>query len=350
MSDEAPWSLPLPEGGLADIVRASSPDVVEAVTDPVSFDNATVFGTCGGKTVVAIGAFDGVHEGHRALVRAAVEDAHARGIPSAIITFDPDPDEVLRPDEISCRLTTTRQRIGLLGTLGANSIVVLRFDHRLASLPYEDFFSEKLHGLLEPVSLHVGRDFRLGYLGQGDVPSLTTLGARSGFSVTGHDLVCMGSEAVTSTRIRDVLCGGDVSRAASLLGRAHVVAGVVTHGRGEGTSFGFPTANVTVPQGICMPAEGVYAGFLLSRGVAYPAAINVGLPPSFGGRPGAPFLEANLLGFHGDLYGSEVSVGFLEYLRPSRAFRSREELEAVVLGNIDWVRTHVGDDGVEVLA
>ena len=133
-----------------------------------------------------------------------------------------------------------------------------------------------------------------------------------------------------------------------LLGRCHFVRGWVDHGRGEGTSFGFPTANVRCDARTCMPAEGVYACVVSDGSRAWPAAANVGAPPTFDTRHDAYFLEANLLGFEGDLYGSELAVTFVAWLRASRPFSSLEELERTVLSNIDWVRRNVGETGVEV--
>ena len=159
----------------------------------------------------------------------------------------------------------------------------------------------------------------------------------------------MGDAPVSSSRIRSLLAQGDVSGIVSLLGRHHYVRGTVAHGRGEGTGFGFPTANVCSDARSCMPREGVYACIVTDGVRAWPSAANVGAPPTFTSHRDA-FLEANLIGFEGDLYGRELVVIFVEWLRGSRTFSSLDELERVVLGNIDWVRQNVGDQCVEVWA
>jgi riboflavin kinase/FMN adenylyltransferase len=165
--------------------------------------------------------------------------------------------------------------------------------------------------------------------------------------VFGEDLVGEDGSTISATRIRGLLRSGELGEANKLLGRCHVLRGAVEHGRGEGTGMGFPTANVSFAIEDCMPKEGVYAGYVVVDGTAWASAINVGAPPTFSdARPA--FLEANLLGFSGDLYGREVSVVFARWLRASRPFPSTEELERAVLSNVDWVRTQVGQHGVEV--
>jgi riboflavin kinase/FMN adenylyltransferase len=172
------------------------------------------------------------------------------------------------------------------------------------------------------------------------------MGRELGFSVVTHDLLQEEGEVVSSTRIRGLLRAGRVEAAARLLGRCHVVRGHVQHGRGEGTGMGFPTANVACDGRDCMPGEGVYGGWVVVGDAAWPAAINVGAPVSFDARERLSFLEANLMGFEGDLYGCDVAVVFAAWLRGARRFESVEELERVVGGNIAWVREHLGEGRV----
>lgn len=296
-----------------------------------------------------IGVFDGFHRGHQALVATTIADARARGCLSAVVTFDPDPASVLGHKAISTELLSARDRVRALAAAAPDAILVLDFTEELSATSYRAFFSDVLGDALRPVSLHVGSDFRLGAQGAGDVSALRELGRSCGMDVFGHDLVAEGDAKVSSTRVRNLLHEGRVERAAQLLGRCHFVRGVVTHGRGEGSSLGFPTANVRVRLEACMPAEGVYACLYIEGGRAWPAAVNVGSPPTFA-DPDPSFLEANLIGFDGDLYGSEATVIFVRWLRASRPFDSTEELERVVLGDIDWVRTNIGVGGAEVSA
>ena len=298
---------------------------------------------------VCIGSFDGFHVGHRMLVQETMGDARERGIASVALTFDPLPAELLHLCGASGRhrLLSREERVRALLFAGLDAVIVLDFDRALADMGYEDFLARALPSLMAPRSIHVGSDFRLGRGGAGTVERLSRLGGRLNIEVYGHELVCDGHGNVSSTRVRGLLHEGDVGEAARLLDRLHFVSGSVLHGRGEGKDLGFPTANVRVDPSRCMPAEGVYGGLVASGGLAWPAAINVGAPPTFSGSDPS-FLEANLVGFDGDLYGANVSVLFASWLRASRRFDSIEELERAVRANIDWVRAKLGDRGVEV--
>ena len=307
-------------------------------------------------SVCAIGAFDGVHLGHRALIERAREEADARGDELVVVTFSPDPSVILTPGRPQRLLLSDADRVSALESIeGVDRVVVIDFTAELAALPYERFVRETLGDLMDLDVIIVGSDFRLGAGGAGTVDALSELGSVDGFDVIGMDLLDEGGSPVTATRVRGLLAQGHVEEAAGLLGRCHFVRGEVEHGRGEGTSFGFPTANVRVSDGLCLPAEGVYAGYVACSKTAWPAAINVGKPRSFSpGEEGEPFLEATLLGFDGDLYGHEVCVVFARWLREPRLFSSVDELERVVLGNVSWVRATLGERGVslggEVLA
>ncbi len=346
-------SLPLSEDGLATLVRESlflGSDACYSRVDGPGYALYLRRGVelgAGVAAVFSIGAFDGVHVGHRQLAHEALVDAGEKTVPSVAVTFDPDPADVLVGTRESMRLLETEDRVRALESLGFDAVAVFRFDDGLAKTPYSDFVASRLSRLARPVSLHVGVDFRLGHKGLGDVGALSALGKALGFDVFGHDLVEVDGRSVSATRVRGLLHEGDVSGATRLLGRPHFVRGVVSRGRGQGASFGFPTANLLVDKAACMPAEGVYAGLAYSGGRAWPAAVNVGAPPSFS-EPNPHFLEANLIGFEGDLYGREMAVVFVSWLRPSRAFDSIKELEEVVQDNIEWVRTNIGKRGVEV--
>ncbi|HJA28493.1 MAG TPA: tRNA pseudouridine(55) synthase TruB [Candidatus Olsenella pullicola] len=308
--------------------------------------------------VCAIGAFDGLHCGHRALLSRAHAEARRRGCRLAVVTFSPDPARVLSPKDAPKDLLSADDREYALIDSGIDALLVFSFTHELASVPYERFVREALGCLLDVRAIVVGEDFRLGARGKGTVSALRELGRSDGFDVIGVELSRAGGEPITATRIRGLVERGSVEEASALLGRCHFVEGEVERGRGEGTGFGFPTANVRVADGACLPAEGVYAGFVVvGHGlgtdhvgeVAYPAAINVGKPRTFSpGEEGEQFLEATLLGFEGILYDRVVRVVFVRWLREPRAFGSVEELERVVLSNVDWVRKTLGEKGVEL--
>ena len=305
-------------------------------------DGRSVASGC--EAVLAIGAFDGVHLGHREIFRAARQDADERGVPLVAITFSPDPDEAIPGVVPAKRLLLTPDRLRHLAAAGADAILALRFDDELRQTTPDDFVSRVLMEDLAIRAIHVGEDFRFGVRNSGSVADLERLGSQLGFSVCPATLVESGGERVSATRIRGLIAQGRTSLARELLGYPHFVRGRVEHGRGEGRSMGFPTANVSCSKRLCMPGEGVYAGYVVVGDKAWPAAINMGAPPSFSEAREA-FLEANLIGFEGDLYERELAVVFVEWLRAARSFDSLEELESTVLSNIDWVRENLGSEG-----
>ncbi len=295
--------------------------------------------------VACIGAFDGVHRGHQELLAHARTEADALALACVAVAFDPDPTELISGSRPSSRLLETSDRVRGLLLAGADAVLLLDFTPELAATPYDAFLSTAFEGALRPVSIHVGSNFRFGRGAEGGPAELAAVASSLGVDSHCHELARSGGEHISATRIRGLVHDGRVEEAAELLGRLHFVGGVVVHGRGEGTSFGFPTANVSYSREACVPGQGVYAGFVSARGSSWPAAINVGAPPSFSGADHS-FLEANLLGFRGDLYGRRVRVSLARWLRDSRPFDSLEELERVVRGNIGWVREHLGDRAV----
>ena len=207
------------------------------------------------KSVCAIGAFDGVHIGHRALIARAHEEALARGDELVVVTFSPDPSAVLCPEHPQKMLLSDEGRLDALRSVeGVDRVIVLDFTSELAALSYERFVRETLGELMDLDVIVVGSDFRLGAGGAGTVDALSELGRIDGFDVIGMDLLDEGGSPVTATRIRGLLGEGRVEAAAGLLDRCHFVTGEVVRGRGEGTGFGFPTANVRVPESLCLPA------------------------------------------------------------------------------------------------
>lgn len=297
-------------------------------------------------SVCVLGAFDGVHVGHRELVSRAVSEARDQGVASVAVTFSPDPAAVLAGPIVNATLLCVEDRVRLLSTLGLDAVLVVPFTRELASTSYERFLTDWLVPAARPLSIHVGADFRMGAGGAGTVDALREVAGPLGIDVHGHELVSESGQTVSATRIRGLVRAGKVEAAAGLLERDHMVRGQVEHGRGEGASFGFPTANVRIPAETCLPAEGVYAALACDGAHAWPAAVNVGAPRSFGGAQGEPFLEATLLGFSGDLYGARLSVNFVAWLREPRRFSSLGELEATVLGNVAWVGTYLGEGEV----
>jgi riboflavin kinase/FMN adenylyltransferase len=276
---------------------------------------------------VTIGAYDGLHLGHRAILREVRHLAETRGALSAMVTFDRHPAEVVRPDSAPCRLTSLEQKLELLESTGLDLVYVVAFDANRASETAEEFVKEVLVDGLAAKAVIVGHDFHFGKNRGGNVEMLQHEGAVHGFDVLGMRLVNAGDEAVSSTRIRGLLRDGEVGKAAALLGRPHEVRGTVMHGDARGSELGFPTANVAVPEGVCMPADGIYAAlYTTPDGVTRPAAVSLGRRPTFYVDAQASLLEAYLLDFDGDLYDQPAAVSFVERLRGEQRFDNVEDL------------------------
>ena len=285
-----------------------------------------------GQAVIAIGVFDGVHIGHQALVTDAVDRARRAGIVSVVPALQRHPDQVVTPDSAAPQLTTLDDKLALLAGLGPDAVLVVPFDHALASLAPADFLEGVVLDTAVPVTCVVGADFRFGARASGDVATLREFGETHGFNVVAHDLVRAEGAPVTSTRIRRLIAAGDVATARVLLGRPHRLHGTVAPGAGLGQGLGFPTANLDIDARFALPAHGVYAAWATVTAGRFPAAVSVGVPPSF---PDATCeLEAHLLGFSGDLYGQEVAIEFVERIRDQRPFPNRETLSAAIADDV----------------
>lgn len=310
----------------------------EIVTWNPEHPEAVHFGEC----VIAIGIFDGVHLGHRTLLSEAREHARALGLPLVVVTFDRDPDEIFcKKDQGFAKLLSNAERLELLGQFTQSAVLSLPATPEVFGLEPDDFLA-LLAQSCTPRSIFVGVNFHFGKFAAGTAKDIEAWGRVHGCTCVPHELVTDLGDVVSSTRIRGLLEQGRVAEARELLGgRPHAIWGDVVHGRGEGTDMGFATANLDLSDNEAMlPREGVYAAYALVEGRRYPAAVNVGAAPSFDAAT-AP-LEAHLLDFKGDLYGKRIKIEFEEWLRESRVFTDKDELIATVMGNIDWVRTHLG--------
>jgi riboflavin kinase/FMN adenylyltransferase len=284
-----------------------------------------------GSTAVAIGAFDGVHIGHRSLISRLVELAAARSLQPGVVSFDRHPASIVRPDTAPRLLTDTAQKVELLSTTGLDWCEVITFDESRSLELAEDFVRDTLVDQLGVGLVVVGADFHFGNGRKGDVSMLTRLGNELGFDMLGITLVpdVIDGEAVSSTRIRGLLGDGQVQAAARLLDRDHEVRGVVVHGDARGRTLGFPTANVMVPGNICLPADGVYAGwYLLPDGTRHATAISVGRRPTFYQENGVLLVEAHLLNFDDDLYDQPARVQFSHWIRGQVKFDGVDALVA----------------------
>ena len=294
-------------------------------------------------TVVTIGAYDGVHLGHRAVLAEVRDLADKRGCDTAVVTFDPHPAAVVRPESAPLLLTDLEQKLELLEACRVDHVVVVHFDAERSRQSAADFVAETLVGCLHARAVVVGHDFHFGHRRQGTVPFLAEQGSRHGFDVLGLSLQAAAGAAVSSTRVRTQLQEGDVEAAAALLGRSHEVRGTVAHGDRRGREWGFPTANVAVPAGICLPADGVYAGFYVHPdGTETPSAISLGRRPQVYERAGERLLEPHLLGFEGDLYDQPARVRFAHRLRGQERFPDVDDLIAQIAKDVEAARTLLG--------
>jgi riboflavin kinase/FMN adenylyltransferase len=292
---------------------------------------------------VAVGNFDGVHRGHQALVAAAVARSREGGGPAVVLTFDPHPARVLRPQAAPAALTTLAQKEELVAALGIDRLVVVPFDARLAALSPEAFAREVLQQALGARHVVVGESFRFGKGREGDPRRLEALGAGLGFAVEVVPPVLEGGRPISSSRVREALARGDVAEARRLLGRDYFVDGEVVRGDGRGRSIGVPTANLA-PERQILPANGVYAARCRPGELGWhTAAVNVGERPTFGG--GRVRLEAHLLDFDGDLYGSRLRVAFHERLRGEQRFEGKDALVAQIRKDIDAARARLPRPG-----
>lgn len=297
-----------------------------------------------GPAAVTIGTFDGVHLGHRALIARTVEAAAARGISSTAVTWDRHPNVTLRPERVPPMLTTPGRKLELLAASEIESTVVIPFDREFSTWPPERFASVVLRDTLKAEIVLVGEGWRFGHKATGDVDLLAKLGADLGFSVDPVALTDVAGGPVSSSRVREAISLADLELARTLLGRRFDVDGIVSAGAGRGVELGFPTANLATEAGLLIPPRGVYAGRARVEDVWYAAAINVGVNPTFGGDPEKTPLqiEAYLLDYSGDLYGTTVRVEFWKRLRDERKFPSAEDLIAQMERDVEATRAHIG--------
>ena len=288
---------------------------------------------------LTIGVYDGVHLGHQTVIRATQRAADRLGVKMALVTFDPHPAYVLRPESAPKLLTDLDQKLDLLDQCGVDTVVVLPFDATRSGETAEEFVGTVIAECLRAKAVVVGSDFHFGKGRTGNVELLTKLGHYHGFEVEGLELLPRPNgiqESVSSTSVRRALAGGDVKTAARLLGRNHEIRGPVVMGDKRGRTIGFPTANVAVKSTLAMPADAVYAGWYVQPdGSRWPSAINIGKRPTFYRNAEHSLLEAHLIGFEGDLYGESARVQLVELLRSEQRFDGMDALAAQLERDIE---------------
>lgn len=293
-----------------------------------------IAGAARGATV-ALGNFDGVHLGHVAVLRAAHQ---ARpDLPLAALTFEPHPREHFRPDDPPFRLTLLPAKAAALAEAGASLCYALPFDDRFAHMPHEAFFADVLRDGIGARHLACGPDFAFGHRRGGSVAWLRGACEAAGIGLSVVPPLADAEGVISSTRIRRELQGGYPERAAALLGRDFAIAGGVAHGDARGRTLGFPTANVALGRHV-EPARGVYAvRVTLASGAVVPGVANLGRRPTLGGDP-VSRLEAHLFDFEGDLYGQEVAVALVAFIREERRFSGLDALKAQIAADAGVAR------------
>jgi riboflavin kinase/FMN adenylyltransferase len=287
---------------------------------------------------LTIGIFDGVHRGHQEILHLLVSGAHAAGEPAVVLTFSPHPAVVLGgKTDFKC-LTTPEERAVLLESYGVDMVITQMFDRTLANQTADEFM-HRLSRILNLRHLFIGYDTALGRGREGNAARLTEIGKELGYSIQAIPALTDGAGIISSTRIRRAILAGNVSAAASDLGRTFSITGPVIHGDGRGRTINIPTANIQIPAGKVLPAYGVYACRAWVNGQSHSAATSLGVRPTFfDANPPAPTIEAHLLDFNQDLYGQEVKLEFIEYLRPEEKYATVEALLEQIGRDIEKTR------------
>lgn len=279
-----------------------------------------------GPSAVTIGKFDGVHAGHRAVLRQLLAVADQRGLTPGVVTFDRNPLRLLAPEKSSEPLVSTAQKLELLAGVGVEATLVLEFTRALSELTPAEFVETILVAGLRAKAVLVGSDFTFGSRGAGDVALLREFGETADFEVVVvQDVITDGQRRVSSTWIRELLAEGRVVEAAELLGGLPSIRSVVVHGEQRGRTLGYPTANLSPQIEGYIPADGVYAAWLTVGGARYPAAVSVGNNPTFEGVPDKQ-VEAHIIDQTLDLYGRTAQLSFVEFIRGMRKFSGADSL------------------------
>jgi riboflavin kinase/FMN adenylyltransferase len=297
------------------------------------------------RAVITIGAYDGVHRGHRTVIAQVQARAAELGARSVVVTFDRHPASVIRPDAAPRLLTNPAQKLELLADTGVDATVVVPFSPEQARETPVDFVERVIVNALRTQAVIVGSDFHFGHMRQGNITLLREMGERHDFMCEPVVLVPRADgvdEPISSTAIRRALAGGEIETATRLLGRALEVRGAVVTGDQRGRTIGFATANVEIPNGMCLPSDGVYAGlYRRPDGSEHACAINLGRRPTFYVNAEHSLLEAHLLDFAGDLYGEDAAVTFVAFLRSEKQFAGIDELKTQLKLDVEHARVAV---------
>lgn len=294
-----------------------------------------------GPVCLAIGVFDGVHLGHQAVIRRALEDARAAGGTAVVVTFDPHPMRVMRPQQAPRLLTSTRHKAQLIERLGVSELLVIPFTPELSALAPEQFVLA-LHAACRPLrEICVGHTWSFGRDRAGNLELLKQMGDELGFDEIGLPAVEIEGEVISSTLIRAAVETGDLERAARFLGRAFSILGTVVHGDQLGRTIGFPTANLAA-HNEQFPPNGVYAVEAVHAGRTLPGVVNIGVRPTIAKASGERVLELHLFDFTADIYGQDVEVVFRRFLRPEQKFAGLDALKTQITQDVAEARQALG--------
>lgn len=279
---------------------------------------------------MTIGSFDGVHQGHQSLLRAMIDDAGKSRLTSLVVTFDPLPREVLTPNDPPSRLTDIVTRVGLFEQLGIDHVMVVPFSRHLSRISAAGFLAT-LRSRYSMAKLWAGEDFAFGHKREGNISFLEHASAQYGFHLHvvprtpgGDGESYQNTAAISSSRVRDAIRNGDISKARDLLGHCPSLTGIVIHGAGRGKQLGYPTANLKCESNLLLPSPGIYATWARTNGHVHGAALSVGYDPTFGTNPLS--IEAHLLDFDEDIYGRRLTLYLVKRLRDEEHFDSVDAL------------------------
>lgn len=291
---------------------------------------------------LTVGVFDGVHRGHQEILRRLTAGAHAAGAQAAVLTFWPHPATILGDGHVKC-LSTTEERVELLSALGVDAVITYPFDSETAATSASDFVA-RLHDRLHFDRLLIGYDFALGKGREGDAARLTELGRALDYEVEVVTALSDESGVISSTAIRTLVATGDVGAAAALLGHPYSLHGPVVAGDARGRQLGFPTANIQYPPEKILPSNGIYACWLWLQGQRLGAAVNVGVRPQFHSGAIHPLVEAYVLDFDRDIYGSDVRLDFVRRIRDEMRFPFVSDLVTQIHHDVQQIRQVLATD------
>jgi len=290
-----------------------------------------------GPLFLAIGVFDGVHRGHQAVISTSAEHARAASGTPVVVTFDPHPEKVLRPESAPHLLSATQHKIALIRALGVEHLLIINFDKQFAATEPEDFVQQLVTHSKPLREICVGHEWSFGKKRRGNLDLLKKLGANMNFDVVGILPVKINGAVVSSTAIRQAIEKGDLTKAAEMLGHEYTILGTVTRGDNLGKKIGFPTANLSA-HSEQFPPNGVYAAEARIDGELYRGVINLGIRPTVSSGKSERVLEIHLFDFNRDIYGRDVEVRFLKFLRPEKKFENLDALVHQIRQDVEQAR------------